>query len=141
MRPSEQLRKVADQVHATQQESSAITLGRKNRFQADMALKDEGLGIRMIAQQLGCDAVLVMPHSAGERNRLRPNVAQFAVFTTRSQCDSRHTYVTNQIGAMVSVIAIGEDAPSSTGALAGHRPALQLPSLFRRRTVSYSVKR
>ena len=50
---SEQLRQAADQVHATRQESSALTARTKNRFQEVMALKDDGLGIDAIARQLG----------------------------------------------------------------------------------------
>ena len=50
---SEQLRMVADQVHVTRQESSILAVRTKRRFEAVATLKNEGLGIRSIARQLG----------------------------------------------------------------------------------------
>ncbi len=50
---SEQLRMVAEQIHATRQESSIIVVRTKNRFEAITTLKEEGMGIRPIARQLG----------------------------------------------------------------------------------------
>ncbi len=50
---SEQLRMAADQVHATRQESSILAVRTKNRFEAVTNLKNEGIGIRTIARQLG----------------------------------------------------------------------------------------
>ncbi len=50
---SEQLRMAAEQVHATRQESSILAVRTKNRFEAVTNLKNEGIGIRTIARQLG----------------------------------------------------------------------------------------
>ncbi|MDI9918622.1 ISL3 family transposase [Rhodococcus sp. IEGM 1379] len=50
---SEQLRMVAEQVHATRQESSILAVRTKRRFENVTALKNEGMGIRTIARQLG----------------------------------------------------------------------------------------
>ncbi|OYD60794.1 ISL3 family transposase [Rhodococcus sp. OK302] len=50
---SELLRRAADQVHATRQESSALTARTKRRFEAVTNLKNEGMGIRAIARHFG----------------------------------------------------------------------------------------
>ncbi len=50
---SEQLRMAAEQVHATRQESSILAVRTKNRFETVTTLKNEGIGIRTIARQLG----------------------------------------------------------------------------------------
>ncbi|MGG7104751.1 transposase [Rhodococcus sp. 24CO] len=50
---SEQRRMVAEQVHATRQESSILAVAAKLRFEAVAALKNKGMGIRSIARQLG----------------------------------------------------------------------------------------
>ena len=50
---SEQRRMVADQVHATRQESSILAVRTKRRFEAVTTLKNEGKGIRTIVRQLG----------------------------------------------------------------------------------------
>ena len=50
---SEQLRMAAEQVHATRQESSILAVRTKRRFEAVTTLKNEGIGIRTIARQLG----------------------------------------------------------------------------------------
>ncbi|MDV6278327.1 ISL3 family transposase [Rhodococcus erythropolis] len=50
---SEQLKRVAEQVHTTRQEGSILAIRTKNRFQAVATLKNEGMGIRTVARQLG----------------------------------------------------------------------------------------
>lgn len=50
---SEQLRIVAEQVHATRQENSILAVRTKRRFEAITNLKNEGIGIDAIARQLG----------------------------------------------------------------------------------------
>lgn len=50
---SEQLRIVAEQVHATRQESSILAVRTKRRFEAITTLKNEGIGIDAIARQFG----------------------------------------------------------------------------------------
>lgn len=50
---SEQRRQAADQVHATRQENSILAVRTKRRFEAITTLKNEGIGIRTIARQLG----------------------------------------------------------------------------------------
>lgn len=49
----EQLRQAADQVHITRQESSILAVRTKLRFEAVATLKNESMGIRSIARQLG----------------------------------------------------------------------------------------
>jgi transposase len=50
---SEQLWMAAEQVHVARQESSILTVRTKRRFEAVTTLKNEGIGIRTIARQLG----------------------------------------------------------------------------------------
>ena len=50
---SEQLRIVAERVHATRQEGSILAVRTKRRFEAVTNLKNEGIGIDAIARQLG----------------------------------------------------------------------------------------
>ena len=44
---------VAEQVHVTRRESSILAIRTKNRFEAVTNLKNESIGIRTIARQLG----------------------------------------------------------------------------------------